>query len=298
MRLIAFCKIIIIAGVIISSSLETFGQTPIRVLIIDGQSDHKNWQETTSLMKRYLEETELFIVDVATNPPSEGGTLDSFIPDFSQYNVVLSNYNGGEWPQNINNAFENFVSGGGGLVIVHAANNAFPNWQAYNRMIGVGGGRGRNAKSGPFVFFDEAKNQLVVENNNGMESTHGPEHTFRVIIRNRNHPVTNGLPTVWLHENDALYNQLRGPATNMQVLATAFSTKEIKGTGRHEPVIMVINYGKGRVFHTTLGHGVDSHKGVGFITLLQRGTEWAATGQVSQKVPNNFPTANSGSRRP
>ncbi|MDN3688877.1 ThuA domain-containing protein [Cyclobacterium jeungdonense] len=280
------------------STIGVWGQSPYKVLIIDGQNDHKVWQQTTQMMREYLEETGLFSVEVATNPPSEGGALDSFIPDFSEYEVVLSNYNGYSWPENVKTAFENFVNGGGGLVVVHSANNSFPEWQAYNRMIGVGGGGGRDEKAGPFVYYDEGKKELVYDTSPALAGAHGPEHQFRIIIRSRNHPITKGMPPTWLHENDALYNQLRGPAENMEVLATAFSPLNLKGTGRHEPVMMVINYGKGRVFHTTLGHNSDSQKGIGFITTLQRGTEWAARGAVTQKIPEDFPGVNSGSRRP
>ena len=56
-------------------------------------------------------------------------------------------------------------------------------------------------------------------------------------------------------------------------------------------MLMVLKYGKGRIFHTTLGHDVAALSDVGFITTFQRGTEWAATGKATQKVPAGFPTA-------
>ena len=93
-----------------------------------------------------------------------------------------------------------------------------------------------------------------------------------------------------MHTKDELYDSLRGPATNLHTLATAFSDPETGGTGENEPMLMVINYGNGRVFHTVLGHGPEAMADVGFIVTLQRGTEWAATGKVTQKPPSDFPT--------
>jgi uncharacterized protein len=267
------------------------------VLLVDGQSNHKHWHETTQRLKRYLEETGLFRVEVATSPPA-GESLENFRPAFARYDVVVSNYNGDLWSASTQKDFEDFVKNGGGVVIVHAANNAFPEWAEYNKIIGLGGWGDRNENWGPYVYFDEAKGEFVRDNSPGPGGSHGPEHAYQVTIRKKNHPITKGMPPVWMHEKDELYDSFRGPAENMEVLATAYSAKEQKGTGRHEPMAMVIHYGQGRVFHTTLGHGIYSQQGVGFITLLQRGTEWAASGKVTQKIPRDFPKADQGSTRP
>ena len=105
---------------------------------------------------------------------------------------------------------------------------------------------------------------------------------------------------------DEIYSQLRGPAKNVTVLATAQPDK-VKfptSTGENEPMLMAINYGKGRVFHTTLGHVGPKETApfpaiacAGFVVTLLRGTEWAATGKVTQKVPADFPTAEMTSLR-
>lgn len=268
----------------------------INVLIIDGQNNHDNWPQTTEMMKGYLEETGLFSVDVATTP-SPGQPMDRFKPDFQQYRVVVMNYNGDDWSPSTQQAFEEFIRAGGGMVSVHAADNAFPGWLEYNKMIGLGGWGHRNEKDGPYVYYDET-GKRVVDNSPGIGGSHGKYHAFQVVIRNKKHPITRGLPEIWMHNEDELYDRLRGPAENMEILATAFSAKDQRGTGRNEPVMMVTRYGKGRVFHTTLGHGDESQQCVGFITFLQRGAEWVATGKVTQKVPATFPGADKISLHP
>jgi hypothetical protein len=114
-------------------------------------------------------------------------------------------------------------------------------------------------------------------------------------MRNTEHPITKGLPSRWMHGSDECYSELRGPAKNMEILATAMSQKNAGGSGRHEPMLMTISYGKGRIFHTVLGHadegGGPAMECVGFIVTLQRGTEWAASGKVTQKIPYDFPNA-------
>ncbi len=132
----------------------------------------------------------------------------------------------------------------------------------------------------------------------GSGGSHGKRLPFAVTVRDSDHPITRGLPKVWMHAADELYASLRGPGKNMTVLATAHSDPANHGTGHDEPSLMVLTYGKGRIFHTTMGHDIAALSCIGFITTLQRGTEWAATGKVSQKIPNSFPTADRVSTRP
>jgi type 1 glutamine amidotransferase len=180
--------------------------------------------------------------------------------------------------------------------VVHAANNSFPEWKEYNEMIGLGGWGGRNEKSGPYVRFKDGK--FVRDNSPGGGGSHGSQHPFQVVVRNDSHPITAGLPSAWLHAPDELYDRLRGPADNLTILATAYSDPGTGGTGEHEPMIMTVGYGKGRVFHTPMGHSPDAMRCVGFIVTLQRGSEWAATGKVTQTtIPEDFPMPNQVSVR-
>ena len=145
---------------------------PIKVLIVDGQNNH-DWRATTPLMKKALEETGLFQVDVATAPPQDTA---GFKPEFAKYQVVLSNYNGADWPADTQQALVDFVQGGGGLVVVHAANNSFPNWKEYNEMIGLGGWGGRNEKWGPYIRFRDG--QFVRDTQPGGGGSHGAAARF------------------------------------------------------------------------------------------------------------------------
>jgi type 1 glutamine amidotransferase len=281
----------LVGVVAVAAGGELLAAEKLRALIVDGQNNHACWPKTTQMMKQYLEDTGLFTVDVVTHAPQ--GADPAFKPEFTSYQVVVSNFGHGaaEWPAETKAAFEDYVRGGGGLVVVHAADNAFPHWPAYNMMIGLGGWGGRNEASGPYVYFDEA-GRLVRDTRPGPGGSHGPQSEFPVVIRDGEHPVTKGMPVSWMHAKDELYDSLRGPAENMAVLATAWSPK----TKRHEPMMMTISFGKGRVFHTPLGHETYSQECVGFITTLQRGCEWAATGGVSQDIPADFPGEQSSSR--
>jgi uncharacterized protein len=269
-----------------------------RAMILNGESGgpYHGWQETTPYLKKMLEETGLFQVDVVTVPPA-GDDFSNFKPDWAKYQVVVFNYDAPDerWPSDLKASFERYVRGGGGLAVVHAADNAFPKWPEYNLMIGIGGWRGRDEKSGPFWYFKDGT--LVSDPSPGPAGQHGARLPYKVENQVIDHPITKGLPKVWMHVGDELYAGLRGPGENMTVLSTAYSDPANHGTGRNEPILMVIAYGKGRVFHTVMGHDLVALSCVGFIATYQRGTEWAATGGVTQKTPGDFPTADKASTR-
>jgi hypothetical protein len=269
---------------------------PIKVMILDGASAaaYHDWKVTTQVMKRELENVGLFEVTVVSAPPADGD-FSGFHPDFARYQVVVLNYDAQDWPVALKAEFEAYVKNGGGLVVVHGADNAFPGWTAYNEMTGVGGWRNRDAAAGPRWYFQNGK--LTSDPSPGPAGLHGRRKPFRISARAPEHPIMRGLPPVWMHATDELYTRLRGPGKNMTVLATAYADPANRGTGFDEPMLMALGWGRGRVFHTTLGHDAMALSCVGFMTTFQRGTEWAATGRVTQKVPKNFPTADTVSYR-
>jgi uncharacterized protein len=258
---------------------------PIKVLIVDGQNNHK-WAVTTPLLKKWLTDSGRFTVDVATTEPK---STTGFAPKFADYGVVVSNYNGQAWPEGTRKAFADYLTNGGGFVCVHAADNAFRDWPEYNLAIGVGGWGGRTEKDGPYVRVKDGKQ--MNDETAGRGGSHGAQHEFVVKTIVPEHPIVKGLPTEWKHCQDELYDRLRGPAKNLTVLAYAHADKSKGGSGENEPMLMVIDFGKGRVFHTTLGHDEKGVNCVGFGVTFTRGAEWAATGKVTLPVPEKFPTA-------
>lgn len=274
-------------------------QDTLKVLLIDGQSNHAAWPKTSPMIIQILEGSGLFDVTLSRTPPEDGRKADyskgqptvedmpaelqaewaKWQPDFSQFDVVVSNYNGVVWSEPLRTAFAEFVRNGGGFVSIHAADNAFAQWKEYNEMIGVGGWYGRNEKDGPAIYWENGA--LVRDPSPGKGGSHGKRSEVLVENRNPRHPIMAGLPEAWLHPADEVYCNMRGPAENITVLATAMSDAANGGSGKEQPILLALTYGKGRVFHEMLGHDELAFTGVGFQNTLIRGTEWAATGKVT-----------------
>ncbi len=276
----------------------------ISVLIIDGVNNH-DWESTTAATRATLEQTGRFEVDVSTSPRKRASRQEweAWRPRFSDYQVVLSNFNddcgrdeGCEslWSEATKTDLETYVRGGGGFVSVHAADNHDANWLEYNRMIGVGGWGGRRAGVHGSILRMLDGDWTATSPDEGISGEHGAMRDFLVVHDQPDHPILSGLPTEWMHAQDELYASLRGPAENVEVLAHAYSLY----TEEDEPILMLISYGEGKVFHIPMGHYNDEFEPVGasvhcvgFQTVLARGTEYVASGQVTIGIPSSFPRA-------
>ncbi len=257
------------------TTLPLFRQGLLRALIFSGRNNH-DWRTTTPELRRILLDTGRFDVRVVEEPA--GVTAETL----AAYQVLILDYNGPRWGAVTERAVEAFVRSGGGLVPVHAASYAFvglpvlgeghvrtkilePPWAEYAEMIGG-------------HFSDQPP-----------RTGHGQRHTFRVKFVDRAHPVARGLEESFL-TNDELYHNMR-MKPQARVLATAFDDSKFGGTGKDEPVLWTVQYGKGRVFHTALGHDVAAMREPGFRLTFARGAEWAATGEVAPPAVESAPPA-------
>jgi len=264
----------------------------LNALILTGQNNH-NWKKSSVALQQILEKSGKFIVETKVSPAA-GEDMAGFIVDFSPYDVVVLDYTGDDWPGETRDNFLSYVENGGGVVVYHAANNAFPDWAEYNKIIGLGGWGGRNEESGPYLYVENG--EIVRDNSPGRGGSHGRQHEFVVQAFQPSHPILKGLPEKWLQAQDELYSELRGPAENLELLAYAYADPKFGGTGRNEPMLFTVTYGKGRIFQTALGHAGNNDlffpamESAGFVITTQRGAEWAATGKVTQAVPATFPS--------
>ncbi|HTS29570.1 MAG TPA: ThuA domain-containing protein [Bryobacteraceae bacterium] len=262
-------------------ALPLLAQEKAPILIVDGISNH-DWRTATRELKAILIASGRFTVDVSTTPAADAApsAWDAWHPDFRQYRAVVNNFNGGHtpagirWPARVEQALEQYVRGGGGLVIYHAANNAFLKWRAYNDMIGLGW---REKSFGPGLMVSACGAVVRVPAGTGLDPGHGPRHDFEVHVLDPRHAITQGLPRVWLQPSEQLTHGQHGPAEGLTILTYAAS--EI--SQQNEPMDWVRTYGKGRVYTTMLGHTWQNEPNPNlqcpeFRKLLAQAVEWTA----------------------
>lgn len=264
----------------------------IKLLIVDGFSNH-DWQRTTQAITHILKQYGGIKIDVSTSPNSSATKeqLQNWAPDFSIYDVVLLSCNDLGNPVNWSNStrknLEDFVSGGGGLYIFHSANNAFENWEEYNKMIGMGW---RKKDFGKALIIEDDQSVKIVEAGDGENTSHG-NRINALITRIGNHPIQKGLPGNWIFADIEVYTFARGPMENVTVLSYAKDEKY----NLNFPVEWVIKYGKGNVYNSTLGHfwkdqqNPEGLRCAAFQTEMYRAIQWLAKRKVDKSVPKDFP---------
>lgn len=265
----------LIAFVLLLAARCVAADGKLSVVIVDGMNNH-DWAAATAAIQTILESSGRFTVDVCTWPK---------LPVFAHYDAVIDNFNGGHtatgtrWPAAAEQALVAYVRGGRGLVVFHAANNAFLDWPEFNQMIGLGW---RDPAFGRSIAISPEGRVVTIPQGQGLPPGHGPRHDFEVIVLDKDHPITRGLPPRWRHPSEQLTHGQHGPAEGLTVLTYALSEVSHQG----EPMDWVRNYGKGRVYTTMLGHTWKNEanpnlEDVHFQELLARGVEWAASGKFT-----------------
>jgi len=212
-----------------------------RVLIVTG-IDHPahNWRQTAPVLAEVLGKDPRLDVRIVEDPYF----LDSSA--LQRYDVIVLHFMPWEQPALKDAARTNlreFVLGGKGLFIVHFACGAFQDWPEFRNLAGR-------------VWDPNAR-------------AHDPQGPFRVDITDTNHPITAGMKS--FQTEDELYTCLTGDRP-IKLLATAKS----KVDGKDYPMAFVFEYGKGRVFHSALGHDAKAISNPNVAELFRRGCAWAA----------------------
>ncbi|MFN8242099.1 MAG: ThuA domain-containing protein [Bacteroidales bacterium] len=291
-------NITLILAAILAVAISCSKQSEYKALIVTGQANHDCKISSTTL-KTILNLSGKIDAYIAVTPAS-GEDMSKFNPGFSKYDVVVLDYNGDNWSEKTRKAFIEYVNNGGGVVVYRESLAAFPDWTEYREICGLNGSPAATEAAGPYVFF--RGNKVYQDSSAGPTGTFGAVKETEVRIRKPDHPVTKGLAVRWVHADDQIINRLRGNGEKIDVLATQFADTSAKGPGREVPVAYTVKREKGRVLVLTMGmtggDGGPAMKCSGFITMLQRGAEWAASGEVTQPVPNDFPTASGSFTRP
>ncbi len=285
--------IIVLSIVLLGLAGNAQRKKVIPVLIVDGFSNH-NWRQTTKAAKYILEQSGLFSVSVSTIP-SDSTQKEGWNPEFGRYAVIIQNTNNINdsrlrWPRKVEQQLETFVNNGGGLYVLHSGNNAFSHWAAYDTMIGMGW---RPVQFGYALEIDKEKNIIRIPPGGGEGTGHG--NRFNALVEQFTpHAINKGYPQKWKTADTEVYYYPRGIAKNLTVLSYAYDST---GTKKYWPLEWIVQFGKGKVYTSSLGHlwhGETypvAYRCVGFQTTMIRVTEWLATGKVTYPVPANFPTA-------
>jgi type 1 glutamine amidotransferase len=224
----------------------------ISTLLVTGANNH-DWSRSAPFCRELLETSGKFAVTLTEDPSASLGDAEAL----EGYDLIFSDYNGPDWSDAAKANFEAAVRGGTGLVILHAADNAFEGWVEYEKMCAL--------------LWREG-------------TSHGAYHEFEVKIVDNDHPITRGMGDFKLPD-ELYHNLIHMHGAEHHVLAAAYSSPDQGGSGNVEPMMLTTQYGRGRVYHSVLGHvwaggPMTTFENKAFQNTLLRGSEWAATGDV------------------
>jgi len=299
------CSFLLMFCLIPAAVLAKEPPPKIKVLIVDGFSNH-DWRLTTALLRGILEPSGLFEVAVSTAPPTASSPgWEQWRPKFSDYDVVIqtcNDINGGpSWPRDVQIAFERYIRGGGGALVFHSGNNAFPDWPAYNQMIGIGWRKKDQGDALTVQVDEKSKREKIVHIPSGQGENTGHDNRSDVVVhRMGDDPIHHGMPHAWKTPGLEIYYYARGPAKNIRVLSYGYD----KHTNMNWPLEWTVKFGRGRIYSSSFGHvwkgdvQPQSLRCAGEQTLLMRTLQWLAKRPVTIPVPPDFPTEGATSIRP
>lgn len=258
----------------------------IRTLIITGAAPYgyHPWENNIELIEPRLDTFGL--VDPEYHIARGLEDWRKWDGDYRDYDAIVIIYYWSQAPEGELENLDRYVREGGALVVVHSSLAGFWEQDIFDQWTGIAY-REHDANYGHSLEFKESGERIIRPPGEGNGSAHAPIGTFKIQTHDPDHPIMNGLPEIWMQSEDELYYDLRGPDTNLQVLAVAEAPN-----GTYAPQAWVRQHESGRIFCLTPGHHEPGVSSVGFITLLARGIEWAATGNVTLPVPINFPSEN------
>lgn len=258
----------------------------IRILIITGAAPYgyHDWERNIEVIEPRLKAFGMTDIDYHIARGLEDWR--KWEGDYSDYDAIVIIYYWSQAPEGELEKLDRYIRDGGGLLVVHSALAGFWNQEIFDQWTGIAY-REHEPDYGYNLAFDNEGKQMIRSPGEGGGSAHAPIGTFLIHAQTPDHPIMKGLPEIWMQSADELYYNLRGPNTDLEVLAVAEAPD-----GTYAPQVWVRNHNAGRVFCLTPGHQESSASSVGFITLLARGIEWVATGEVTLDVPSNFPGEN------
>lgn len=220
---------------------EEAAEKPIRVLIVDDQSPGYYHMGTATTLRNFLRQDKRFEVVLAEDAEILGTDV------LFDYDVILLHFKNYRIPKRdaaMKANLDKFVTEGGGLFVFHFACGAFEDWANFDKLAGR--------------VWDPDK------------PPHDPYGRFAVQIIDKAHPITKDLGNFDIQ--DELYTCLKESEVPIHVLAESVS----KVDGKKYPMAFVLEKGKGRTFHTTLGHDDQSLSSAEFQTMCKRALVWCA----------------------